>query len=369
MGEEKAISSHYRKKWFLRSILAVIIILAGIYLIPKYLYFISHVSTDDAHIKGTIVPVSAEVKGKIIKVFINDNRFVKAGEPLFKIYSGDYLYLFKEKERNLSTLKAQGDAIKASIEETKRAWARAEAVLKATMAEKILASKELKRAKRLLKENVVSQSKYDHAESQWMVTRANADAARAAVAEARAAIQPLKDNSKAQNFRIKEAEAALGLAKINLSRTLVVAPISGRIALKNVEKGKYVQPGQPLLAIVDTGDVWIVANFKETQINDMRVGQPVNIKVDAYPGLILKGHIGSFQPGTGSVFSLLPPENATGNFIKIVQRVPVKIIIDSESNPSQALWPGLSVTTYVDTAIRKGIKLKDIKPDESNRDK
>ncbi len=369
MGEEKTIPYHYRKKWLLRSILAVIIILAGIYLAPKYLYFRSHVSTDDAHIEGTIVPVSAEIKGKVIKVFVNDNQPIKAGEPLLKIYSGDYLYLFREKERNLSALKAQGDAIEASIEEKKKALARTEAVLKATRAENILASKELKRTKRLLKENVVSQSKYDHVESQWMVAQANRDASRAAVAESRAAIQPLKDSSTAQNFRIKEAEAALGLAKINLSRTLVVAPISGRIAMKNVERGKYVQPGQPLLAIVDTGDVWIVANFKETQINNMRAGQPVDIKVDAYPGVILKGHVGSFQPGTGSVFSLLPPENATGNFIKVVQRVPVKIIIDSGSNPARVLWPGLSVTTYVDTAVRKGIKLKDIKPDESNRDK
>jgi len=112
------------------------------------------------------------------------------------------------------------------------------------MAENILASKELKRTKRLLKENVVSQSKYDHVESQWMVSQANRDASRAAVAESRAAIQPLNDSSKAQNFRIKEAEAALGLAKINLSRTLVVAPISGIIAMKNVERGKYVQPGR-----------------------------------------------------------------------------------------------------------------------------
>ena len=169
--------------------LAVIIILAGIYLIPKYRYVLSHVSTDDAHIEGTTVPVSAEVKGKVIKVFINDNQFVKAGEPLLKIYSGDYLYLLKEKERNLSGLMAQGDAIQASIKEKKRALARAQAVLKAAMAERMLASKEWKRIKGLLKEKVVSQSKYDHIESQWLVAQANRDAALAAVAEAKAAIQ------------------------------------------------------------------------------------------------------------------------------------------------------------------------------------
>jgi membrane fusion protein (multidrug efflux system) len=132
--------------------------------------------------------------------------------------------------------------------------------------------------------------------------------------------------------------------------------MSGRIAMKNVDPGKYVEPGQPLLSIVKE-DTWVIANFKETQIKKMSVGQPVMVKVDAYPGMVFKGHVDSVQPGTGSVFSLLPPENATGNFVKVVQRVPIKIIIDSRFDHSHPLWPGLSVVPVVDVSRRTGPNL------------
>ncbi|MGA8242305.1 MAG: HlyD family secretion protein, partial [Desulfobacterales bacterium] len=123
-------------------------------------------------------------------------------------------------------------------------------------------------------------------------------------------------------------------------------------AQKNVDPGKYVQPGQPVLALVDLGKIWVVANFKETQIEKMRVGQPVDIEVDAYPGIEFRGRVNSLQPGTGAVFSLLPPENATGNFVKIVQRVPVKIVFDPLPDPAHPLYPGLSVVPYVDIAAK-----------------
>ena len=126
--------------------------------------------------------------------------------------------------------------------------------------------------------------------------------------------------------------------------------------MKNVDPGKYVEPGQPLLSIVKE-DTWVIANFKETQIKKMSVGQPVEVKVDAYPGKVFKGHVDSVQPGTGAVFSLLPPENATGNFVKVVQRVPVKIIIDSRFDPVHPLWPGLSVVPSVDITRQTGPKL------------
>ena len=125
--------------------------------------------------------------------------------------------------------------------------------------------------------------------------------------------------------------------------------MTGQIAKKNVDPGKYVQAGQPVLSLVDVKNTWIVANFKETQVRKMKTGQRVEVKVDAYPGVIFKGHIDSFQPGTGSVFTLLPAENATGNFVKVVQRVPVKILLDDDPESHHHLWPGLSVTPYVDT--------------------
>jgi membrane fusion protein (multidrug efflux system) len=139
---------------------------------------------------------------------------------------------------------------------------------------------------------------------------------------------------------------------------VVVAPITGRVAKKNVDPGKYVQIGQPLLTIVDEENIWVSANFKETQIKDMRVGQPVEIDVDSYPGITFKGRVDSFQPGTGSVFSLLPPQNATGTFVKVVQRIPVKIVLDSPPDSSHPLWPGLSVIPYVDITEKSGEALQ-----------
>ena len=159
-----------------------------------------------------------------------------------------------------------------------------------------------------------------------------------------------------QSFRIKEAAIAQKRAQLDLSKTIVKAPITGIIAMKNIDVGKYVQPGQTLLSIVKE-NTWVVANFKETQIKKMAVGQPVEIKVDAYPSKVFKGHIESLQPGTGSVFSLLPPENATGNFIKVVQRIPVKIVIDSLFDPNHPLWPGMSVVPDVDVSRQTGSKL------------
>jgi membrane fusion protein (multidrug efflux system) len=153
-----------------------------------------------------------------------------------------------------------------------------------------------------------------------------------------------------QTYKIREAEASAGLAKLDLSRTVVTAPFSGRIAKKNVDAGKYIQQGQPLMSIVDDSSLWIVANYKETQISHMKPGQAVDITIDAYPGTTFKGHVDSFQHGTGAVFSLLPPQNATGNFVKVVQRVPVKIVIDSKPDPSHPLWPGLSVYPSVATS-------------------
>jgi membrane fusion protein (multidrug efflux system) len=157
-------------------------------------------------------------------------------------------------------------------------------------------------------------------------------------------------------FRIREAEASHRVAQLNLKRTVLVAPISGKVAKKNVDPGKYVQPGQAILSIVGE-DNWVVANFKETQIGKMAVGQPVDLRVDAYPGVVFKGRVDSTQHGTGAVFSLLPPENATGNFVKVVQRVPVKIVIDSPSDPGHPLWPGLSVVPTVDVSRQTGPRL------------
>ncbi|HOO39541.1 MAG TPA: HlyD family secretion protein [Deltaproteobacteria bacterium] len=339
-------------KWAFR-LLVMGIVLAGICGVIYFIHSLSYESTDDAYITGMIVPVSAEVKGKVVKVHISDNQDVTAGAPLVEIDQEDYLHVLNEKSVSISQLQAQNSELKASIEQGETTLAQAHANLKAAIAEENLAAKDVKRYGSLLEQKVVSQSQYDDVQSRWQVARARKDAAAAAVAGAEASLKTLRAGLKIQEYKIKEAEVSRSLAQLDLSRTIVVAPVSGRIAMKNVDPGKYVEPGQPLLSIVKE-DTWVVANFKETQLEKMFVGQPVKIKADAYPGRVFKGHVDSMQPGTGSVFSLLPPENATGNFVKVVQRVPIKIVIDSEFDPAHPLWPGLSVVPSVDVSRRTG---------------
>jgi membrane fusion protein, multidrug efflux system len=339
-------------KWSFR-LLVIGIVLAGICAVIYFVWSLSYESTDDAYVAGVIVPVSAEVKGKVVKVYIKDNQSITAGKPLLEIFRDDYTHVMTQSNETLSQVKAEDSELHASVEEKKKALVQAKANLDAARAEEDLADKDVKRYERLLKQKVVAQSHFDTVQSRWKVAQARREAAEAAVAEAGATLETLKARVTTQGFRIKEAETSRDQARLDLSRTVVTAPMSGRIAMKNVDPGKYVEPGQPLLAIVQE-DTWVIANFKETQIKKMTVGQSVEIKVDAYPVMTFKGHIDSVQPGTGAVFSLLPPENATGNFVKVVQRVPVKIIIDSRFDPVHPLWPGLSVVPTVDVSRRTG---------------
>jgi membrane fusion protein (multidrug efflux system) len=344
------------KKWGFRIFVVTVIAAAVIYGIVYFIHSLSHESTDDAYVAGTVVPIAAEVRGKVINVYIDDNQYVNAGKPLLEIYRQDYLDLVKEKKDSISRLTSEENEIAATIAEKEKTLTKARANLEVAISEEDLAQKEVQRYESLLKKDAVSQNQYDQMKSRWQVTVARRQAAAAAIEEAEAAIKAIKAKYATQSFKIKEAQSTKNLAERDLTRTVVIAPISGRIAMKNVDPGKYVMPGQTLLSIVKE-DIWVIANFKETQITKMTVGQPVEIKVDAYSSIKFSGHVDSLQSGTGSVFSLLPPENATGNFVKVVQRVPVKIVIDSKFDPQHPLWPGLSVVPTVDVNRLTGPKL------------
>jgi membrane fusion protein (multidrug efflux system) len=326
---------------------------AGFLLVNSFYYE----STDNAYVSGVIVPISAEVRGRVVSVSVNDNQFVKEGTPLLEIFRDDYVNGLTERKESISRLIAEKLELRAAMEEKNKALLQVRANLNAAVSEEDLAGKELKRYERLVRSEVISQSQYDRIESLWKVAHAKKDSALASVAEVEAALKSVGAKVATQEIKIKEADISKNQAQLDLARTVIKAPLSGRIAMENVDPGKYVQPGQTLLSIVQD-DTWVVANFKETQIKKMTVGQPVEVKVDAYPGIIFKGHVDSLQPGTGSVFSLLPPENATGNFVKVVQRVPVKIILDSKFDPAHPLWPGLSVIPSVDVSHQTGPKLK-----------
>jgi membrane fusion protein (multidrug efflux system) len=344
------------KKWGFRIFVVTVIAAAVIYGIVYFIHSLSHERTDDAYVAGTVVPIAAEVKGKVINVYIDDNQYVDAGKPLLEIYQQDYLDLAKEKKDAIFRLTSEENEQSATIEEKEKTLTKVRANLDVALSEEDLAQKEVQRYESLLKKDAVSQNEYDQMKSRWQATVARRKASVAAIGEAEAAIKAIKAKYATQSFKIKEAQSTKNLVDLDLTRTVVVAPVSGRIAMKNIDPGKYVMPGQALLAIVKE-DIWVIANFKETQIAKMAVGQPVEIKVDAYPSMKFSGHVDSLQSGTGSVFSLLPPENATGYFVKIVQRVPVKIIIDSKFDSQHPLWPGMSVVPTVDVSHQNGTKL------------
>ncbi len=341
------------RKWLPRTGLAALAAAAAFYFTPSALYSLSHESTDNAYVVGRIVPVSAEVKGKVVKVFVSDNQRVKAGDPILQIDRQEYENALAQMRDHAATLKARMTEIAASMDEKKKALSSLRAALEASVEGTRLAADELKREKELFSKGMVSRSQYQSFETRWAAAKAQKEAAAAKAAETKAELQTLEASIKTQGARIREAGAGVQMAGLDLERTLVTAPFSGRITRKSVLPGQYVNPGQPLLSVVDDSDVWVLANFKETQIDKIRAGQSVDIAVDSYPGLELKGRVESLQSGTGAVFSLLPPENATGNFVKVVQRIPVKIVFDSV--PARALLPGMSVVPYVDISgpVRK----------------
>lgn len=247
--------------------------------------------TDDAAIEAHVIPVSARVAGHVARVLVDDNRQVKAGELLAELDPRDF--------------QTQLDQAKGKV-----ASDRAEAAKTAA---------DLSRAQALFARDEASKQDLEHAQ-------AAAEAAKADLAQ---------------------SEAALRQAGLDLSYTRIEAPEAGRVTRKAVEPGAYVSVGQSILALVPD-DVWVVANFKETQLTRMRKGQPAEIRVDAYPDERLRGHVDSIQDGTGARFSLLPAENATGNFVKVVQRVPVKIVLDDKPAGGRVLAPGMSVEATVD---------------------
>ena len=262
----------------------------------SFYQFTSFESTDDAFIDGHIAPISAEVQGRVTQVLIKDNQLVKKGDVLALIDDKDYT--FKRDEARADEIAAQAD-----YEE---------------------ALKDNLRYKQLLAHEEISRQEFDHT--------------------------TLKVSSSQAQFM--HAQARLNLAQLDLERTRIISPIDGKVSARSVETGQYVQVGQALMSIVSS-DVWVTANFKETQMTRMKTGNPVEVRVDAYPGVTFKAKVDSVQGGTGEAFSLLPAQNASGNYIKVVQRVPVKITL-IDPDPDHPLWPGLSVAPKVDLRSVKG---------------
>ncbi len=335
--------------WIILAIVLIAAIIGGViwWLSTKDLE-----STDDAYTDGRAIMVAPKVSGYVLDLAVNDNQFVHAGDLLVQIDPRDYITARDQARANLEVAQAQERASKLAAEVAQKNFparlAQAQAQLANAHAQLFQAQTDYDRQHRVAR-SATTQQAVDQSTAALRQAQAQVQSAEAAVQQA----EPVQQNigqaeqqvSQIQG-QVDQARAQLAQAELNLSYTRVVAPQDGWVTKRNVERGNYLTAGTQIMSLVSP-QVWITANFKETQLNRMRAGQPVSIGVDAYPGLKLKGHVDSVQLGSGSKFSAFPAENATGNFVKIVQRVPVKIDIDSGTDPNLPLPLGISVTPTV----------------------
>jgi membrane fusion protein (multidrug efflux system) len=369
-------------------------------------------TTDDAQVDAHVTPIAARVGGTVLEVRVKENQQVEAGAVLAVIDPRDYQVALEKARAELATAEADAAVAKvnvpitstaatsnvstarggvaqaeASVDQAQRGIEGADARLVTAQARQREAeanatrtAKDVERFKGLLAKDEISQQQYDAAVAAADGARAATDSARSQVKEAQSGIQvaqsqlaqaragssqataqlenaqsapqqiaAIRARAASADAKVMQQRAAVQEAELNLQYAIVKAPTKGVVSKKGIEVGQVVQPGQPLMVLVPLEDVWVTANFKETQLSNMRPGQPAIVEVDAYGGREFKGHIESLAAATGSRFSLLPPENATGNFVKVVQRVPVHIVIDEKQDAQQLLRPGMSVTAKVYT--------------------
>lgn len=332
-----------------------LILVSGVYLYVRHTKF--YISTDDAYVTGRIYSVAPKVPGTVKAVYVNDNQLVKKGDLLLEIDSRDYdvkvgdaeaAAASEESKRaelavKVEVAEKQLAEIKTRIETARATLALQEATLKQ-------AGQDLARAQKLYDKGIFAEATLEKTTTAYDVAKAQVTAAREQVNQALASldtqkisIEQSKTALKSQEYIVEQKRQVLASAVLMQGYTKIYAPSEGYITKKSAESGNQVAAGQPLMAVVPLNDVWIVANYKETQLTDVKPGQKVKIKVDMYPGKVFTGTVDSIMAGTGSVFSLFPPENATGTYVKVVQRIPLKIVLEKGSDPEHVLRVGMSV--------------------------
>lgn len=303
-------------------VVAAVLVLAGVYIHNEMQYE----STDDAYVETTTVNVAPRVSGQIEDVFVTDNQHVKEGDLVAIIDDADYKIKLEQADSSFEKIKLDQQNAKAN-------QAAAESNIK-------LAKKDLDRYKNLYEQGAVSKQTYDSA-------KVNYDNAQAGLTQANQALFSDRSGKTVADANLRTAKAAKDKAALDLSYTKIYAPQSGTVSSRRVEKGMYVTAGSPLFTLVPE-NVWVVANFKENQLRGMKPGQVVDIKIDTYPNKVFKGKIDSIQRASGAKSSLFPPENAVGSFVKIVQRIPVKIVFTENIDPNEYnIVPGMSVVPKV----------------------
>jgi membrane fusion protein (multidrug efflux system) len=331
MAEEQTGNNRKKMRAFMIVGVVVLIGLTAGYFYSAYRK--THVSTDDAFIDGNIHTIAAKIYGTVTKVSVNDNQRVKKGDLLVEIDPADYSARLQEASSSVGAEKAKLSEVGTRIEAAK-------ANLELQRAHLRLAEIEKKRTEALYQKEVLPRDRYDRAMTGYEV----------AVAQVKAAEEQLRQAESqklTQASTIMQKQAAAALAQLSYDYTKIYSPVDGYVTRKSVQTGNQIQPGQPLMAVVALDDIWVTANFKETDMENIRPGQRVELSVDSYPGKVFFGTVDSIMAGTGVSFSLFPAENATGNYVKVVQRIPVKIVLDKGTDKDHVFRVGMSVEPTV----------------------
>jgi membrane fusion protein (multidrug efflux system) len=328
-----------RLRWPLMVALPILLVIGGT---AKYLAGARDVVTDDAFVQAAKVSINARVPGQVVKIAVRDNQQVHAGQLLFQIDPEPYKIAVEQAEARLGTARLQVEALKAT-------YRRQLANVESAKASAGFDAREYERKKALLATDFSSRSAYERAETDSMVARQQIASAQQDVSNSIAELNGDPNIEVDRHPAVREAQALLDRARLDLSYTTVIAPDDGVVTkVDDLQVGDFVSSGATVFSMMSNRDIWVEANFRETGLTYMRPGQRATVNVDTYPGHEFKAHVVSISPGTGSEFSVLPPENATGNWVKVVQRLPVRLELD-DIDPKWPLYSGMSVTAQVDT--------------------
>ncbi len=328
-------------------ILGVVLIAGIIFGVKEYIYYGKHVDTDDAQIDGDISPVVARVGGYVDSIYFQENTHVNKDQVLVKIDDRDYKVKLEQAQAAETGASAGINVGQSQIFANAANSSSAKAQVTSAAARLDKVKKDYDRYADLVKDGSVTQQQFDQAKADLEVAQANYKASQDQYKAALEQVGTTRSQLNVTHTGVSQRQVDVDYAKLQLSYTVVKAPSGGITSKKNVQVGQLVQAGQTLFSIINDNSLYITANFKETQLDEMKSGQKVDIEVDAYPDLKLEGAVYNFSPATGAKFSLLPPDNATGNFVKVVQRVPVKIKITASKEVLDRLRPGMSVKVSV----------------------
>jgi membrane fusion protein (multidrug efflux system) len=306
--------------------------------------------TDDAYLQADLTPLAAKSPGYVRSVMVRDFQRVKAGDLLVEIVDDDYRAALDQAEASVDAASAAIQNIEQQKLLQQALVKQAEATVQATEADVTRYRLEQNRQQSLLATKSGTDQLVEQAVDNEKRSEATLALNQAQVEQQRQQLKVLDSQENQATASLKGQQAARDLAKIALGYTRIVAPVDGMVGQRQVRQGQYVSTGTQMIALIPLPNVWVIANYKETQMTRIRVGQPARVTVDAFPGAVLHGHVDSWSPGSGAEFSLLPPDNATGNFTKVVQRIPVKILLDADPQVADLLRPGMSVIAAIDTS-------------------